>query len=83
MARARIVYTFDPHTGRREWHVEYESDPDATGREHERAHARLVRAVVGMPLSADDVEVERETPEEGTEVGRAEELPPRGQGQTA
>lgn len=60
MARAKVTYVYNPATGKREWHIEYQSDPDATAVEHERAHRALVRALVGQGLaSEDEIEVVR------------------------
>lgn len=60
MARAKVTYVYNPVTGKREWHIEYQSDPDATAVEHERNHRALVRALVGQGLaSEEEIEVVR------------------------
>jgi len=58
MAKAKATYTYNPVTGKREWHIEYKSDPDATAVEHARAHRKLVKALVGT-TGNDDVDVDR------------------------
>jgi hypothetical protein len=58
MARAKVTYTYNPDTGKREWHIHYESRPNAMLHEHEKGHRELVRALVGE-LDTDDVEVAR------------------------
>jgi hypothetical protein len=59
MARATITYVHNPTTGKREWQIEYESEPDATAHEHERGHRRLVRALVGDISAGDEIDVDR------------------------
>jgi hypothetical protein len=58
MARAKITYTYNPQTGKREWHIDYQSPSDATMDEHEAKHRALVREMVG-DLESPDVEVDR------------------------
>jgi hypothetical protein len=49
-----------PITGERELIINYESDEDALGHEHERDHRRIVEAILGRPLADDEtVLVER------------------------
>jgi hypothetical protein len=61
MARAKITYVYNPQTGKREWHIHYESPSDATLHEHEAKHRALVREIVG-DLDSPDVDVERGDP---------------------
>ena len=58
MARAKITYVYNPVTGKRDWHIHYESPGDATMHEHETKHRKLVREIVG-DLESPDVDVER------------------------
>ncbi len=58
MARAKITYRFNPETGKREMHIDYQSDSDADRLEHEQEHRKLVRDLLG-DLSGDEVQVER------------------------
>jgi len=58
MARATITYTHNPQTGKREWHIDYQSAADATMHEHESKHRALVRELVGA-LDSPDLEVDR------------------------
>ena len=58
MARAKITYVYNSRTGKREWHIQYESPPDATMQEHESKHRDLVRKIVGS-IEGEDIEVER------------------------
>ncbi len=75
MAKAKVTYVYNPVTGKREWHIEYQSDPDSTAVEHERAHRALVRALVGQGLaSEDEIEVVRgEGQPQAKPEGREEE----------
>jgi hypothetical protein len=60
MARATITYVFNPATGKREWHIDYESAPDATIPEHEKGHREVVRNLVGKrALEEGEVETDR------------------------
>ena len=64
MGRATITFVFNPKTGKREWHIDYQSEPDLTRVEHEQAHRRLVRNLVGSGVLAnDETDVERGSPE--------------------
>jgi hypothetical protein len=58
MARAKITYVYNPQTGKREWHIHYESPADATVHEHETRHRALVKEIVGE-LAGPDVDVAR------------------------
>ena len=58
MARAKLTYVSNPETGKREWHIHYESPGDATLAEHESRHRALVQELVG-DLATPDVEVAR------------------------
>jgi len=63
MPRAKITYEYNSQTGKRVIHIDYQSDPDALAHEHEKAHARLVRELVGKGVlseqDAKDVVVDR------------------------
>ena len=61
MARAKITYVYNPGTGKREWHIDYQSPPDATVHEHETRHRALVKEIVG-DLEGPDVDVARGQP---------------------
>jgi hypothetical protein len=79
MGRATITYVHNPTTGKREWHIEYESEPDATAHEHEKSHRRLVRELVGDVNSSDDIDVDRGEPADPKAAGgqRQAEQPER------
>lgn len=61
MARAKITYVYNPQTGKREWHIHYESPADATVHEHEARHRTLVKEIVGE-IESPDVDVARGDP---------------------
>jgi hypothetical protein len=79
MARATITYTYNPKTGRRDWHVEYQSAGDTMLDEHEQAHRDFLRKLLGDALSrGDEVEVSRgETATADTEKTSDVEAPLR------
>lgn len=55
MAKVKITYDYNNKTGKREIHIDYQSDPDALAYEHEKEHARIVGELVGRGiLSADE-----------------------------
>ncbi len=61
MARAKITYVHNPQTGKREFHIDYESPSDATVHEHEARHRKLVKEIVG-DLADPDLDVGRGQP---------------------
>jgi hypothetical protein len=68
MAELIIQYLNDPDTRQRLFRVELHSDEDATPREHEQDHRRLIETLLpGIDLGADlpeHVAVEREAPQQ-------------------
>jgi hypothetical protein len=58
MARAKITYVHNPQTGKREFHIDYESPSDATVHEHEARHRKLVKEIIG-DLTDPEVDVDR------------------------
>lgn len=61
MAKVRIVFNYNNKTGKREVHIDYQSDPDSLFHEHERKHAQIVKELLGQGVLSqdDDVIVER------------------------
>ena len=57
MARAKITYTYNPLTGDRDFHIEYESEQPI--HLHERKHRELVKEIVGLEVDeANDGQLE-------------------------
>lgn len=52
MAQVTLKLTLNPRTGERTLLVDYTSDPDLLGYEHEADHRALVERILGKPLSA-------------------------------
>ncbi len=63
MAKAKITFDYNNKTGKREIHIDYQSDPDKLAHEHEREHSRIVRELIGKGIiskdEADDVVIDR------------------------
>jgi hypothetical protein len=66
MARLTIVFQRRPQGGQKVFRIDLQSDEDATPREHEQQHRRLVQAVLpGIDLDGENrqgVVVERDRP---------------------
>jgi hypothetical protein len=75
MARAKITYVYNPQTGKREWHIHYESPADATIHEHETRHRDLVKEIVG-DIEGPDVDVARGDPGKAQPQATPEEPQP-------
>lgn len=56
MGEIKISFLHDPHTGRRELWIDYESSADWLPAEHERRHKEIVRALVGRGIPADQID---------------------------
>lgn len=64
MATINIKLISNPTTGKREIHIDHESEEDATPHEHEVDHAKVVEALVGKGI------LSKEEAEEGVVVTR-------------
>lgn len=53
MAQITIKLRFNKQTGKKDIVVEYESDQDQTGWEHEKVHKRIVEELLGKDVLAD------------------------------
>lgn len=76
MARAKITYRYNPKTGKREMHIDYQSDSDADRIEHEQEHRALVKELVGDIGGGDGVSVDRGGGD-GAPEPSAERTPPK------
>lgn len=54
MAKIKIVFDYNNKTGKKEIHIDYQSDPDSLFHEHEREHARIVRELLGKGIISRD-----------------------------
>ena len=81
MSKVKITYDFNNKTGKREIHIDYQSDPDTLAFEHENEHARIVRELVGKgvlsPDEAADVVVDRPVEENNKSRKKEEEYLPK------
>jgi len=64
MSKAQITFEYNNETGRREFHIDYESEPGSLPYEHEDEHKRLVERVLSDDAEArKNLDVKREPPE--------------------
>ena len=65
MSKARIIFEYNNKTGKKDIHIDYESDPSSLPYEHEEEHRNIVKRVINTKsLQGDkDVEVTRPEPE--------------------
>ena len=82
MAEIQIRFRMNMKTGKKDIHIDYESDEDAMRHEHERDHKRIVEQLIGQGLIAaeevGEVQVGREAPGQASPEERQE--PPRQEG---
>lgn len=79
MAAITIKLRFNKRTGKKDIVIEYESEEDMTGWEHEKEHKRIVEELVGKGVLEDEDfgQVIRVKPGESVEeaAGEAEAMP--------
>ena len=82
MAQCTIRLVSNPRTGKRDIHIDFESEPDALPHEHEQDHRRLAEQLLGADIFEQDdigqVVVSRGEPGEAIEEPSREETAERG-----
>lgn len=71
MAKARITFEHNAETGKRDIHIDYESDPSSMPHEHEDEHRKIVNKIIDVKSLKDEngVEVDRNQPVVKGETG--------------
>lgn len=74
MGQITIKLKFNKETGKKDILIEYESEEDATGWEHEKRHKRIVEDLVGKGLLEDEElgQVIRVKPGQAAETGTSQ-----------
>ena len=76
MPKARISFEYNDKTGKRDIHIDYESDPSALPYEHEDEHSDLVNRILDVKSIREskdqDVVVTREQPKAEPESNQSE-----------
>ncbi|MCP4750858.1 MAG: hypothetical protein GY866_08195 [Proteobacteria bacterium] len=75
MSKVRITFEYNNKTGKRDLHIDYESDPSALPHEHQEEHRDIVNRIIDLQSMEEDqdVEVDREEPKTEVESARQEE----------
>ncbi len=85
MSRIHLRLVANRKTGKKDIHIDFESDPDALPIEHERDHRRLVEQLIGRKLltaeELGDIAVTRSRPASAGERTPGAEEPPRIEGE--
>jgi hypothetical protein len=66
MPKATISLKTNPKTRKPEIHIEYESEADALGHEHEQEHKKLAEQLLGLPIEDTSIVVSRGKPKQAT-----------------
>ena len=67
MAKAKITFEHNSQTGKRDIHIDYESDPSAMPYEHEDEHRDLVNRIIDLKEMQEERENEITREEPGKE----------------
>lgn len=76
MAKAQITFKYNNETGKRDIHIDYESDPSSLPFEHEDDHRQLVDRLIDLNAVAEEkeaMEVSRQEAQTEGQVTQPEE----------